>query len=129
MLLGLVLGGDMLLDDDLMLGGDMVLDEDLVLGGDMVLDEDLLLGGDMLLGEDLFPGTATVLIMLIEEGGTIGEDVIMKVLRWQGRHDCQDQNTDFSVEDADVMNGEFIQLPETELVDEPGKEGPPTLSS
>ncbi|KAE8890947.1 hypothetical protein PF003_g24937 [Phytophthora fragariae] len=68
----------MLLDDDLVPGGDMLLDEDLVLGGDMVLDEDLLLGGDMLLGEDLFPGTATVLIMLIEEGVTIGEDVIMK---------------------------------------------------
>nr|KAE8918769.1 hypothetical protein PF009_g30917 [Phytophthora fragariae] len=48
----------MLLDDDLVPGGDMLLG--LVLGGDMVLDEDLLLGGDMLLGEDLFPGTATL---------------------------------------------------------------------
>ncbi|KAE8987782.1 hypothetical protein PR001_g22229 [Phytophthora rubi] len=81
----------MLLDDDLVPGGDMLLDEDLVLGGDMVLDEDLLLGGNMVLGEDLFPGTATVLIMLIQEGVTIAEDVIMMVLRWQGRHDCQNK--------------------------------------
>ncbi|KAE9055928.1 hypothetical protein PF010_g31961, partial [Phytophthora fragariae] len=77
----MMLGGDMLLDDDLMPGGDMLLDDDLVPGGDMVLDEDLVLGGDMVRGEDLFPGTATVLIMLIEEGATIAEDVIMKVLR------------------------------------------------
>ncbi|KAE9322645.1 hypothetical protein PF008_g17544 [Phytophthora fragariae] len=39
MLLGLMLGGDMLLDDDLVLGSDMLLG--LMLGGDMLLDEDL----------------------------------------------------------------------------------------
>ncbi|KAE9304299.1 hypothetical protein PR003_g21775 [Phytophthora rubi] len=38
----------------LMLGGDMVLDEDLVPGGGMLLG--LMLGGDMLLDEDLVPG-------------------------------------------------------------------------
>ncbi|KAE9264646.1 hypothetical protein PF001_g31198 [Phytophthora fragariae] len=69
----------------------MLLDEDLVLGGDMVLGGDLLLGGDLVLGEDLFPGTATVLIMLIEEGLTMAEDIIVKALRWRGRHDCQNK--------------------------------------
>ncbi|KAE9066777.1 hypothetical protein PF010_g27730, partial [Phytophthora fragariae] len=66
--LGLMLGGDMLLDDDLRrhaawldagrrhaagrrLGGDMLLDDDLVPGGDMPLG--LMLGGDMLLDDDL----------------------------------------------------------------------------
>ncbi|KAE8891090.1 hypothetical protein PF003_g24928 [Phytophthora fragariae] len=49
MLLGLMLSGDMLLDEDLVLGSDMLLG--LMLGGDMLLG--LMLGGDMLLDEDL----------------------------------------------------------------------------
>ncbi|KAE8986806.1 hypothetical protein PF011_g19846 [Phytophthora fragariae] len=42
MLLGLMLGGDMVLDEDMVPGGGMLLG--LMLGGDMVLDEDLVPG-------------------------------------------------------------------------------------
>ncbi|KAE9192658.1 hypothetical protein PF004_g21245 [Phytophthora fragariae] len=49
MLLGLMLGGDMVLDEDMVPGGGMLLG--LMLGGDMLLG--LMLGGDMLLDEDL----------------------------------------------------------------------------